>query len=108
MKTQQMSKDEFAKFIAGAIFEMKHYNFDMFYDIRKIMEELKENRGNTEEPILSTFHLMLRNTGCDMVRPEDENYKLYTNRSDTVYSLIFCYNHEYLHNRPFVSVTKIQ
>ena len=99
-----MSKDEFAKFIASELLSIKNYNFDLFYDIRKIVDNLQTNRDSHEKPIYETLHLILRDTGCNLVRPNDENYTIYKARSTKIYELVFCYNEDYFSNEHFCIV----
>ena len=101
------TQDEFAKFIAQAILDIEHYSFDLLYDIKRIMDELAEKRSETREPQKSNYHLMLRNTGADLIKPDDENYKLYNNRSNIIYSLTFCWNCSYMMGESFCNIDKI-
>lgn len=102
-----LTQDEFAKFIAEQILTIEMYQFDILYDVRRIVDELQENRGNSEKPVLKTFHLMIRSTGCDLVEPNDENYNLFEQRSDKIFCLNFCWNRDYF-NLPFCEVTKFK
>ena len=109
MTTKTMTTDQFAKFIAGVIQEIEFYSFDVMYDIKKIVTELNEYRGNSDNPIYSTYHLMVRNTGCDMVEPDSENYSAYDDRTSIIYSLRFCWNTSYFNNSTsFCEVTQIR
>ena len=108
MKATKMSQDEFAKFIAGQVLTIGNYNFDVLYDIKMIVTEFNENRGKHETPIYSNFHLMVRSTGSDLVRENDENYSIYDARTSIIYSLTFCWNCDYFHNIPFCSVEKLR
>lgn len=103
---QQLSKDQFALWIMQKMGIMNQYQFDMLYDIRKIMTELQAYRGEINSVIKTEYHLMLRDTGCDLVQPSDENYSTYRQRSDTVYKLIFCWNEDYFAH-PFCEVERL-
>ena len=105
----EMNMDEFARFIASVILEIDHYSFDVLYDVKRIITELNDNRGTSEKAIFSTYHLMVRNTGCDMVKPNDENYSLYNGRTSIIYSLEFCWNTSYFsHETCFCKVTQLR
>ena len=104
MKT--MTKDQFARFMAEQILEIKQYNFDVFYDISKIVNESKEvlfSKDSTEKPIKKEYHLMIRSTGCDLVNPSDDCYNTYLDRSDKIFKIVFCFNEEYFINENFVT-----
>ena len=106
MKTR-MDYDEFAEFMAKIIFKIDNYNFDVLYDIKTIMTEFAENRSKTDKAIFSTYHLLIRNSGCDLIKPDDENYNLYENRNSKVYCLQFCWNRDYF-NIPFCIMNEIK
>ena len=97
----ELTLDDFAAFMATCILGTEHYKFDLLYDISKIVKLLNENRGKHETPIYETFHFMLRSTGSDLIKSDDENYNIYLTRSTTVYKLTFCWNRDYFYNIPF-------
>ena len=104
MKT--MTKDQFAKFIAGQILEISQYNFDVFYDIAKIVNEAKTVitcKESMEKPVKKEYHLMIRPTGCDLVIPGDDCYNIYVDRSTKIFKIEFCFNAEYFSNESFVT-----
>ena len=92
---KKYTKDQFAKFIFRKALQISNYNFDMFYDISKITKILFEKRGVSTEKQKDVLHLMLRSTGCDLISPDDVNYKIYNERTDKVYKLEFCWNEDY-------------
>ena len=98
MKTITMNKDQFAQFMADVIRDIDSYKFDVLYDIAKIISKLSQSRGETEYPVREELHLMLRSTGCDLITPDDENYKVYDSRATKVYKLLFCWNESYFSN----------
>ena len=100
---ETMTKDQFAKFIAGQILEISQHNFDVFYDIAKIVDLMYEQQTNAESPIKQEFHLMVRASGCDLVRPDDSCYDIYVNRSTKIFKIEFCFNAEYFSNESFVT-----
>ena len=106
MKTE-MTTDEFAQFIAKMIIRIDHYEYDVLYDVSRIMAEHQKYRGDHEAPIYTTYHFMHRCTGSDMVDPSDENYKLFAERNDKIYSLQFCWNRDYF-NVPFCIMETIK
>ena len=108
METRKMSQDEFAKFIAGIILDIEHYSFDVLYDVKKIVMEFNEFRGKHELPIVVNYHLMVRTTGCDLVKEDDENYNIYDERTPIIYSLTFCWNGDYFSNIPFCEMEQIR
>lgn len=107
MKPKKLTKDEFARFISGVTLnEIENYNFDVMYDIHKIVYYLKVYQGMTEELKTDTFHFMIRKTGCDLVQTNHEYYDTFKQRSEIIYSLEFNWNHDYF-DVPFCTVTKI-
>jgi len=107
MTNVTMTNDDFAKFIANEILSIKNYNFDMMYDIKKIVIEFNKYRGISEKPIETEYHLMLRETGCDLVEPSDELYKTYKQRNDKIFSLLFCWNCYYMHKKSYCIVNQL-
>ena len=90
-----MDKDDFAQFIADQIKSVKHYSFDFFYDITKIMGILAEKRSDHVNKHFSTFYLFVRDTGCDLAALDDVNYDIYKDRSSVIYEINFFWNHDY-------------
>ena len=107
METRELTQDQFAQFIADSILQIDNYCFDVLYDVSSIMKELAEKRGVLDKPQLSVYHFMLRSTGCDLVKADDINYKLFKDRSTTVYELVFCWNYSYMHREPFCKVRRL-
>ena len=105
--TQKLSTDQFAEFVAKQILTIENYKFDIFYDIRRIMSIFESKRSVSDQAQRDNFHLMVRDNGCDLVDPDDENYKTYKQRSDKIYSLTFCWNCDYMHNETFCEVEKL-
>ena len=64
----KMTKDEFAEFMAKQILRIDFYQFDVLYDIKKIIDQLSANRGITNKPVRTELHLMIRSTGCEIGR----------------------------------------
>ena len=104
---KKLNQDELSKFIANELLKIGNYNFDLFYDIDKIVERFNASRGIHEAPMKETFYLMLRDTGSDLIDSNDENYSIYKLRSSTIYKLIFCWNYGYFYNECFCEVTKL-
>jgi len=108
MKNQtKMNQNEFAVFIADVIKGMKSYQFDVFYDIARIVNERKEYCTQHEIRNFAEYHLMVRDTGCDLIYPYELHYEHYMERSTVVYKLVFCWNCDYFIDQPFVTVEKI-
>jgi hypothetical protein len=109
MKTRKLNTDQFAKFMANVIKSVKNYNYDGFYDIAKIVELRKANRGRTDEPIYDEFFLFSRDTGQDLVEVNDLNlnYRIINNTNQ--WHIKFCWNCDYFSNREyFAIITKIK
>jgi hypothetical protein len=104
---ETMDKDQFSKFIAEQITSMNIYSFDLFYDIRKIMNELFLYQAESNNPIKGTYHLMIRASGSDLIKPDDPNYKTYIRRNDKIYELTFCWNEAYFSKECFCTVNEI-
>ena len=102
-----MTKDEFARFMAIRILTIETYNFDVLYDIQTVIDDLKLIQGKTGQPMFTTYHLMTRDTGGDMVKPDDQNYALYKERNYKIWELEFCFNRDYF-NLPFCIVSQIK
>ncbi len=112
-KTRELTRNQFAKFIANKLLKLKAYNFDLFYDIARITEEHKKQRANYKEPVQTTFHLFLRDTGSDLIDMADiikekDTYKIMKERSIQIYRLRFTFNCDNFYNVPFVIITKIK
>ena len=105
---KKMTQDEFAEFMAKRILCIECYQFDVLYDISRIMIHYNKNRGNTGKVIKQTFHLCLRDTGCDMITPDDTNYKTHSDRSDKIYSMEFCWNYSYNYGSYFCELTRVK
>lgn len=108
MKKIEMSPDQFSKFIAEQILKVENYSFDVFYDIAKIMKIFIENRSTLDKEIIETFHLMIRNTGFDLVKTDNSEYKTFFQKNSEIYHLSFCWNYSYMHKKPFCEVEKIK
>jgi len=107
---KNLTRDELAKWLAVKLLNIDSYNFDMFYDIAKIIKESDAKRGsNTSEPVVDAYSLYLRPTGCDMVWEFDDSNltRLYTERSTEIYKLKFTWNCDYLMNVDFCIVERI-
>jgi hypothetical protein len=107
MKNKKFNLDQFAKFIAYRLLEIKNYNFDIFYDIKKIVD-LKSQMHGTERPSKREFYLMLRDKGCDLVEKDNNLFDTYLDRSSKVYLLSFCFNSDYFSNEEFCKITTIK
>jgi hypothetical protein len=107
MKNKKFNLDQFAKFIAYRLLEIKNYNFDVFYDIKKIVE-LKSQMHGTEKRSNQDLYLMLRDTGCDLIYPNDPNYQFYLTNNSKIYKLEFCFNSDYFSNEEFCKITTIK
>lgn len=109
MKTLKYSKDQTAKFIARQLLKIEKYNFDVFYDIAKIMNEFQEKRNISSEKQFTTYHLLIRKTGCDLVLPSDDCYKTYVERTDSIYEMKFLWNEDYFRTGDkFCEIKRIQ
>ena len=108
MKNKTMTKDEFAVFIANVILtDIQMYQFDVLYDISKIVQLLGEKRANNEDPQTEELHLMTRSTGCDLVSPTNDYYKTHETNSKKIYKLRFCWNEDYMRKEHFCTIIKI-
>jgi hypothetical protein len=107
MKNKKFNLDKFAKFMAYRLLQIKNYNFDVFYDIKKIVD-LKIEKQGYEFPNKIELHLMLRNTGCDLIYPSDPHYQTYLNNNSKIYKLEFCFNSDYFSNEEFCTITTIK
>lgn len=108
METRKLTQDQFARFMAEIILSIENYNFDVLYDVRRIMDLFMAHRDRHESPERDSFHLMIRSTGCDMVKESDANYELYDKRSAKIYSLSFCWNYSYMSNEVFCKVIQLR
>ena len=113
MKTTQLTKDETAKFFANIIAnDIEQYNFDAMYDIYRLIETmLKADGSNTQTKDISEFMLLVRKTGCDMLKADsyeeiEQHKKIFTSLS--IYKQTFCWNYTYLINVPFCTVEVVK
>jgi len=104
----KLTQDQFSIWMADRIKEVKNYNFDFFYDIRTITEKMLKNQGNSQNPVFEEIHLMTRDTGSHLVKPEEDHYKTAYQNNTNVYKLIFCWNTSYFYTVPFVTIEKIK
>ena len=105
----KLSEDDFAKFIFSKGLEIEHYRFDLFYDIRKLMKDLIDNRNVQSEPVLGDYYLMFRSTGTDFVHPDNHLFHTYKARSTEVFKAVFCWNSVFFNSKhSFVEITKIK
>lgn len=103
----KLTTNEFAVFMADVIKGISHYQYDAFYDISKIVQEHGKHRGESKEKVIKEYHLMTRNTGCDLVEPSSEYYETYKRNNQRIYKLVFCWNCDYFHNEPFATVEEL-
>ena len=113
MKNEKFNKDSFARFIFNESAKIEMYNFDVFYDIKSIMntndEKLREDKFPTEKPIFQTYFWFTRNTGTWLCKEEEETmYKSYENNSTNIFKLEFCLNESYFSNQEYCTITKIK
>lgn len=106
MKTQKMTNDQFALFMAEIIKSVEMHNFDAFYDIAKIVKRKSENHG-TEIPKRENFYLVTRPTGIDLVSTLDENLDHYLKNNKKHYLITFCWNCDYFRNEEFAVVEEL-
>lgn len=104
---KHLTRDQFAKFIASIILDIDNYSFDVLYDIKQVMDLQERNRSESEVKRESILHLMIRNTGCDLVKPNDTNYREYKLRSTKIYALKFCWNCDYFSKESFCDVIEL-
>ena len=64
---QKLTNDQFAIFAANLILEIKQYNFDLFYDISKITEVIKEDK---KEPLI----WLIRETGSYLIPESNKDF----------------------------------
>lgn len=108
-KLTNYTQDQLARFIARKLLTtVKRYNFDLFYDIKRIVDNLQEVRHISDKPQQKEYFLMLRHTGSDFVQKDNTYFDNYYNNNKEVYRMLFTFNCDYMHNIPFCQVTKIK
>ncbi len=110
MKTGKLSRDEFAIEIFKLGSELKNYNFDVFYDIQRIMDIDKQKRVVTSHPQKDKIHYFTRELGTHIiVSAEKEDINLYNQHNEHYYILDFFWNCDYFAiDSPYVIITKIK
>ena len=110
MKTGKLNRDEFAKEMFNIGANLKNYNFDVFYDIQRIMNIDKEKRVVTSHPQTEKIHYFTRELGTHiLVSAEKRDVDLFAQHNEHHYILDFFWNCDYFgHHTPYVIVTKIK
>ena len=108
------NKDGFAKWIFEQNSKLRMYNFDMFYDIRAILnleqsailKAKSENNNNyypCDKPVTSCLYLFIRDTGT-WISEEHELSPIYMRESKWAYKLTFCWNYSYMRDESFCTM----
>lgn len=117
MKTIKLTNDQFAQWLFNKGLEIENYNFDLMYDITKIITEIKNtnlrdlNTGDliTDKPVFRAFWLQLRKSGSYLFDYSDkrniEPVKL--NFSGKEYKINICVNCSYIYNQAFAEITEL-
>jgi len=106
MKTGNLTRAEFAQEMCKVGTKIKMYNFDIFYDIKTIMELDKENRSLSEHPKTDKFHYFIRETGTWLLKDGDDfNKELFTREFKEYYTLEFCWNTDYIRGTSYCKIT---
>lgn len=110
MKTGKLNRDEFAKEIFNIGANLKNYNFDVFYDIQRIMNIDKEKRGITSHPQTEKIHYFTRETGTHiLVSAEKKDIELFAKQGEHHYIFDFFWNCDYFsYDTPYVIITKVK
>lgn len=104
-----LTQDQFAVFISDLIKDIKVYNFDVFYDIAKIVNEYKSKCGyNDNIPNKDSYFIFYRETGFDMININSDLYEIMYANNSFCYRLDFCFNCDYFRNESFVKIYKIK
>ena len=116
MKTKQLNKQNFAKFILSKSIKLKDYYFDSFYDIHFMLENSnnlikeyvnKHKTYPTNEKIYITFHWFVRDTGTNIIFTEIDNIKCYTDNNKDYYKITLLLNYEYFCEQ-YATIEKIK
>ena len=109
MKNKELTNDGLAKFFANELLKIENYNFDTFYDIAKIVLDLKQNRNssNSRKKVITNYYFCLRKLGSDLIYINDDNKDTYFERSNHIYEIEICFNSDYF-SVPFAKLTKIK
>ena len=107
------NKDGFAKWMFEQNSKLRMYNFDMFYDIRAILnleqsalgKARLENNNSTpcDKPVTSCLYLFIRETGT-WISEEHELSPTYMTESKWAYKLTFCWNYSYMRGESFCTM----
>jgi hypothetical protein len=108
MKTRNLDLDQLAKFVARKCLKVQRYNFDLFYDIKKIVDLKNNDLHGSEIPSITELHLFLRPFGSWLTSPDTENYQMYFDSNEQVYKLVFCWNCNYFINQSFCKITRLK
>lgn len=114
-----LSQDQLAKLMFNKGLEVTSYNFDIFYDIKKIVD-YSSNADNyrdehksiiTNKPVRKTFKWFIRETGSYLVDIEDTDWikAVEKNFESTlgIYEITITANCDYIYKESFAKVEKI-
>lgn len=112
---KQLNKNQFAKFIIDeSQATIKNYLFDIFYDIRSIMEmnRIKEKEILSEistKPVYTKCTWYIRENGSYLLLENDSNNLeiTYDKNSQKKYILKFCVNSDYFSSLEYCTVKEI-
>ena len=116
MKTTELTKNEFAKFILNEASMIKHYPFDVFYDMHQIVDmqiEVYSENSKYEKPqnVMRTILLTFSDYGTHLTEINDNLYtklELFLNstNSQRFFLITLFFNCEYFTDQSFAIVTE--
>lgn len=88
---------------------VQDYQFDIFYDIELIVNELKQNRSESNQKIEKTFFLFLRSTGSNLISNQEsiDFFLFMKQNNEKCFKITFCFNADYFADSYFAKVTEI-
>jgi len=104
---KKLNKNQFAKFVANVIKEIKNYNYDVFYDIVLFNDTIKETYKESTE---KSYYWYIRDNGthiCEIDNLEFINSVKKAFEHKKILKLTFC-KEDYKNNFEVVTIETIK
>ena len=116
---KKLTNDQFAKFMFAQSEKINNYNFDLFHDIRDIVnycyncDNYRDETRQiiTNKPVIKTYIFFVRPMGTYLFDVNDiSNINHVENNCEVInkYKIEITLNHSYLYNEEFAKVTKLK
>ena len=108
MEKLSLNQDQFAKFLFEIGLKIEIHSFDLFYDIRTILNRYKENLGKGTKLSRETIFLFYRSTGFDICFEGSDLFETYVRNNTTAFKVVFTWNCDYWHKENFAVIEQIK